>query len=190
MNKAKIQIIEAAAVTFNRFGFKKTTMEDIAYASGKGKSSLYYYFKNKEEVFEAVVEKEAENLKMEISAALNKSPQAVDKLKTYITLRMNRFIAKGNLHTALSDNFLSTFSFIEKIRNKYREWEIEIISSILKEGVENKQFKDIDVNFAATTLLIAMIGFELPLLQNPDASFDFDRKIKQIIDMLFYGICT
>ena len=58
-SKAKTQLIEAAGVTFSRFGYRKTTMDDIAFAAGKGKSSLYYYFKNKEEVFEAVVEKEA-----------------------------------------------------------------------------------------------------------------------------------
>ena len=51
---SKQQIIEAAGVIFERYGFKKTTMDDIAYAAGKGKSSLYYYFKNKEQVFEAV----------------------------------------------------------------------------------------------------------------------------------------
>lgn len=189
-SKAKLQIIEAAGVTFGRYGFKKTTMDDIAFAAGKGKSSLYYYFKNKEEVFEAVVNQEALILKDEIKNALAETDTAVDKLKTYISIRMNRFIAKGNLDTALSDNFLATFSFIEKIRNKYREWEIEVIDSILKEGVENKEFKPNNIEFMGSTILTAMIGFELPLLKSPESNIEFDKKIDDVINMLFYGICT
>lgn len=190
MNKAKLQIIEAAALTFNRFGFKKTTMEDIALSAGKGKSSLYYYFKNKEEVFEAVAQQEAENLKNEISTALNAKINSVDKLNSYISIRMNRFISKGNLSAALNDNFLSTFSFIAKIRDTYRDYEIDQISEILEEGIKTKEFKPLNVEFTATTILTAMIGFEVPLLKNPESKIEFDKKIKQIIDMLFYGICT
>lgn len=189
-SKVKLQIVEAAGVTFNRYGFKKTTMDDIAYAAGKGKSSLYYYFKNKEEVFEAVADQEAEILKEEINEALTKVDKSVDKLRTYISIRMHRFIAKGNLYTALNDNFLATFNFIEKIRNKHREWEIDMIDSILKEGVTSKEFKAANIEFMGGTILTAMIGFEVPLLKNIDSTLEFDKKIDDVINMLFYGICT
>jgi len=189
-SKVKLQIIEAAGVTFNRYGFKKTTMDDIAYAAGKGKSSLYYYFKNKEEVFEAVADQEAEILKDEINEALTKADNSIDKLRTYISIRMHRFIAKGNLYAALNDNFLATFSFIEKIRNKHREWEIDRIDSILKEGVARNEFKTANVEFMGSTILTAMIGFEVPLLKNINTTLEFDKKIDDVINMLFYGICT
>ena len=41
------EVIEAAKVLFQRYGLKKTTMEDIAKFVGKGKSTLYYYFPSK-----------------------------------------------------------------------------------------------------------------------------------------------
>ncbi|HNX67284.1 MAG TPA: helix-turn-helix domain-containing protein, partial [Bacteroidales bacterium] len=59
---AKAKIVEIAREIFTRFGFKKTTMEEIAVASRKGKSSIYYYFTSKEDVFKAVVEREAEEM--------------------------------------------------------------------------------------------------------------------------------
>ncbi len=37
---------------FKRRGYNDITMDDIAKACGKGRSTLYHYFKNKEEVFE------------------------------------------------------------------------------------------------------------------------------------------
>ena len=69
-NKVKQDIIEVAASIFSRFGYKKTTMEDIASAINMGKSSLYYYFKSKEEIFEAVVVHEAELLKKSLQEVL------------------------------------------------------------------------------------------------------------------------
>ena len=187
---SKQQIIEAASVTFNRYGFKKTTMDDIAYAAGKGKSSLYYYFKNKEEVFEAVVNHEAENLVSEINKVLGRSKSATEKLKSYINVRMKRFIERGNLATALNDNFLATFSFIEKIRNSYKDFEIDTISGIIHEGVEHNEFKPVDAEFTAETILTCMVGFELPLLTRTTPNSDSLKKINSVTEALFYGICT
>ena len=186
---SKQQIIEAAGVIFERYGFKKTTMDDIAYAAGKGKSSLYYYFKNKEQVFEAVVAHEAEHLVNEINASISSSKTAIEKLRSYVTIRMKRFVQRGNLATALNDNFLATFSFIEKIRNNYRDFEIDMISEIIKEGIDNKEFKTVDSNFVAEAILTCMIGFEVPLLTQSNEIEESVEKINSVIDMFFYGIC-
>ncbi|WP_163325141.1 TetR/AcrR family transcriptional regulator [Draconibacterium mangrovi] len=184
------QIIEAAGIIFERYGFKKTTMDDIAYAAGKGKSSLYYYFKNKEEVFEAVVAHEAKQLVAEINRAIDTSHSAVDKLRSYVNIRMKRFVERGNLATALNDNFLATFAFIEKIQNNYRDFEIEMIAGIINEGINRKEFKPIDANFTSEAILTCMIGFEVPLLTKSKTSEESITKINNAIDMFFYGICT
>ena len=189
-NKTCLHLIGAAAQTFHRFGFKKTTMDDIAFAAGKGKSSLYYYFKNKEEVFEAVVDQEAEQLKQELHIAIERSEKAVQRLRDYILIRMKRFTVKGNLYEALNDNFLMTLSFIEKIRNKHRAWELSELRNILKYGIERKEFKPVDVDFMSQTLLTIMIGFELPLMKGTETQEKFEKHINDVVDMFFYGICT
>ena len=51
------ETIESAKKLFQQFGLHKTTMEDIAKSAGKGKSTLYYYFKSKDEIFDKVIEK-------------------------------------------------------------------------------------------------------------------------------------
>lgn len=185
----RLQLITAAAQTFDRYGFKKTTMDDIALAAGKGKSSLYYYFKNKEEVFEAVVDNEADQLKNEIYFEINKRNSAVEKLRVYIMIRMKRFAAKGNLYQALNDNFLMTFSFIERIRNKYREWELNELGIIMQYGIESRELKKVNVQFMSRALLTAMVGFELPLLMSQETEAEFEQHLHEVIDMLFYGIC-
>ncbi|QIA08229.1 TetR/AcrR family transcriptional regulator [Draconibacterium halophilum] len=186
---SKQQIIVAAGIIFERYGFKKTTMDDIAYAAGKGKSSLYYYFKNKEEVFEAVVAHEAEQLVAEINTAINASHTSVDKLRSYVNVRMKRFVERGNLATALNDNFLATFSFIEKIRNNYSDFEIDMIAGIINEGIDRKEFKPVDANFTGEAILTCMIGFEIPLLTQSKTIEESVNKINNVIDIFFYGIC-
>ena len=51
----KAEILKAAERVFQKWGSNKTTMEDIAREAGKGKSTLYYYYQSKEEIFDAVV---------------------------------------------------------------------------------------------------------------------------------------
>ncbi len=189
-SKTKHQLIIAAGQIFYQYGFKKTTMDDIAFAAGKGKSSLYYYFKNKEEVFEAVVDYEAEHLKDEIISSTKELKNAVDQLRLYIQIRMKRFVNRGNLYTALTDDFLMTFNFIEKIRNKHQEWELDMLHQIISSGIKSKEFKPINIEFISNALLIAMIGFEKPLLQKTESEKEFEHKINEVINMMFYGICT
>ena len=49
------EILTVAQDIFSRYGYKKTTLDDIAQAIRKGKSSLYYYFSSKEDLFQAVI---------------------------------------------------------------------------------------------------------------------------------------
>jgi AcrR family transcriptional regulator len=55
----RLKIIFTASRIFSRHGFKNTTMDEISRALKKGKSSIYYYYGSKEEIFEAVVKYEA-----------------------------------------------------------------------------------------------------------------------------------
>ena len=51
MDEKKARIIAAAEQMFAHFGIQKTTMEEIAKKVHMGKSTLYYYFKSKEDIF-------------------------------------------------------------------------------------------------------------------------------------------
>ena len=50
-NSKRNDIIEAAFTQFIQYGFQKTTMADIAVATGISRPSIYTYFENKEEIF-------------------------------------------------------------------------------------------------------------------------------------------
>ena len=74
------KVIVSAGKIFSRYGFKKTTMDEIAKALKMGKSSIYYYFESKEEIFEAVVRWEANILRNELSKAIKSVDSPIDKM--------------------------------------------------------------------------------------------------------------
>ncbi len=186
IDKTKSEIVEVARDIFAKFGFKKTTMEEIARAIRKAKSSLYYYFQSKEEVFQAVIEQEAQVLREKIEKAMSQEGTPQGKLRAYIIARMKGLKQLANFYSALKDGYLENYKFIEKFRKKYDEEEIETIGQILKEGIEKGIFKIKDIEMTALAILIALKGFELWVFQGNTRWTEED--IDNLLGVLFYGI--
>ena len=194
MNKEKPKdikvekIIDLAAQLFRKFGYKKTTIDDIAMAAHKGKSSLYYYFKNKEEIFKAVVDKEAGILVGELKAIIDRkdiSPQ--EKLKQYVLHRMQRIQELSNYYDALKSEYLSHYEFIEQIRTKHDETELNFIIQILEEGNKKGAFDIKDTYTAAYAIAMAMKGLEIPMFIKNEIE-PTEEKIDYLLNILFKGI--
>jgi len=181
-------ILAVASEIFSRYGYQKTTMDDIARATGKGKSSIYYYFKNKEEIFREVVEKEVLVLKSKILVAINAQTDPREKLKAHILVRMKGLKNFLNLYNALKNDFLSHFEFCEQLRTRYDKEEIGIIKEILDAGVKNGEFQIDDTSVTAMVIVTAMKGLEIPLLieTNPDTHVEI--RLDKLLDVFFYGI--
>ena len=182
-------IILAAQNTFRKYGFRKTTMEEIANAAGKTKSTMYYYFESKEDVFKAVVEKEAAQLRAEIQRAVNDQSGTKEKLQAYIITRMKGFRKLGNFYELLKDDFLSNLEFAEKIRTVYDSNETKALAQILQEGIDSKEIKNLNALLTARTVVIAMKGLEAPALIETDIKA-FMKETEDMLNILFYGICT
>ena len=77
----KQHIIQSSTAAFKELGFEKVTMDDIAKAANKGRSTLYYYFKNKYEVFEHVAELEYLSIIEPAKTAIQASQSLEENLK-------------------------------------------------------------------------------------------------------------
>ena len=181
------QIVEAARHIFSRFGFKKTTMDDIALGVGKGKSSIYYYFTSKDQVFQAVVEKEITSLRQELVKVIDSNLKPIDKIQSYITVRMTKFGEMTNFYQAIKNELLAQLDFIDQIRKKYDEDEVNLVDSILKEGIEKNEFDIEDSRLAASVIVTAMKGLEMPLFWQ-NGNDDLETRIKNVLKILFNGI--
>lgn len=52
----RIAVLDAAATVFLRYGYRKTSMDDVAAAAGLSRQALYLRFDNKDELFRAAVQ--------------------------------------------------------------------------------------------------------------------------------------
>ncbi len=186
-DKYRESIVLASSEIFSRFGYKKTTMDEIARALNKGKSSIYYYFKSKEEIFEAVIDHEAQVLKDELSAVIKRSDDPERILRAYVKVRMSSFEKLSNYYNAIFNRDLDHFDFIEKQREKYDLMEIAFIRYILWRGVRSGHFNLKNTGLASLAVQTALKGLELPLFWQK-RNYILENRLDAIIDILFYGI--
>ncbi len=181
-------IVNVARKIFTRNGFRKTTMEEIAIAAGMGKSSIYYYFKSKEEIFSAVVEWEAAELKMRLNRVISKDDSPITKLKAYILFRLHYVRTLENFYAALNEESLSHMDFILEIRQNFDLEEQQLVRGILEEGMNSGVFQLNSSKIGAIAISTMMKGLELPLILSKEHKTDREELLEDLIRVLFYGI--
>jgi len=181
------RIIVTAGDIFSRYGFKRTTMDEIAKAIKMGKSSIYYYFKSKEEIFEAVVRYEANILRNELTAAIKSVDSPIEKLRNYVFVRMKSFEKLSNYYNAIFDKNLDHFDFIENVRLKYDREELAILRLLLYHGARRKVFNVINSEYTALAVQTALKGLEVPMFWKKK-DLNVEERLNGILDVLFNGI--
>ncbi|WP_319500606.1 TetR/AcrR family transcriptional regulator [uncultured Draconibacterium sp.] len=180
-------ILKIAREIFSKYGYKKTTLDDIANAVRKGKSSLYYYFKSKEDLFQAVIMKEVDILAHELEIVINRNTDPVDKLRDYILTKMATFRNLANFYHAI-ENDVTAVGFIDEVKLKYEQDEIRMIKRILIEGVRKNEFEIYDFNLAAIGITTAIKGLEMPLAAGNYSDVNLERSVDIILKIMCYGI--
>ncbi|XVJ66382.1 MAG: TetR/AcrR family transcriptional regulator [Lacibacter sp.] len=163
-------IIDAAKKLIQQYGFSKTTMEDIAKAAGKGKSTLYHYYTCKDEIFDEVISQEIDDFFTGVKKAVDKAKGPIEKLKTYIVVKIKTLKQRLNLYRFAFETASPSIDInkeFSKLRERYDHEETMLIASILKQGVENKLFRfsdknDIDV--LAELLVTCVRGVEMEVI--------------------------
>jgi AcrR family transcriptional regulator len=184
-------ILRIAQDFFARFGFNKTTIDDIAGAAHIAKSTLYHHFSSKQDIFRRVVEHEGETLANQISIAVDAAYSAEGKMRAYIVTRLRYLKELANYYSALKDDYLEHYSFIEKLREKDLRDETAMLRQILRDGISTGTFriKDEEVEITALAVMTALKGLEYPWIANEEI-LDIDKHAEVLLNLLFHGICA
>lgn len=139
------QILQAAQQLFQKHGYQKVTMDDVARAIGKGRSSLYYYYKNKDEVFNAVMDAEINDILNEIMRVVDKTDTVEQKLLAYgitrIKISRKRKAFFDALETGMNASEISQYEQKKRaVRVKIRKEEAILLSNILSNGANKGEF--------------------------------------------------
>jgi AcrR family transcriptional regulator len=180
-------ILIIAQEIFSRYGYKKTTLDDIANAVRKGKSSLYYYFSSKEDLFQEVIQKEADILRDELSKVLMKDIEPAAKLRDYILTKITTYRQLANFYDAIQ-NDTTAVEFIDNIKSQYDQEEIRMMKRILLEGARRGKFTIKDFSLAAIGITTAIRGLEMPLSAGEFKTTDIEKSVDAIVRIICYGI--
>lgn len=106
ISKTRQKLVDVARQLFAKNGVANTTMNDIAVASGKGRRTLYTYFKSKDDIYYAVIESELERLSDKLDEVAENKMRPQDKIieliYTHLKMIKETVVRNGNLRAEFS----------------------------------------------------------------------------------------
>lgn len=164
LENTRDKILSVANNLFSKFGFHKTSMDEIAKIARKAKGSLYYHFASKEDLFKEVVSNEIMNLKNQLSAiVIDNKISASEKINSYFILRMEVLHNASNYHETIKADFFEHFDFIDDLRMELDVWEKEKIKIIIEQGIKTNEFEiEGDIDILLDVYIMVLKGLEVP----------------------------
>ncbi len=180
------QIVNAACEVFAKYGYRKTNIEDIASAVYKAKSSVYHYFRGKDDIFRAVIEKEADQLMQAVHNAVAAEESPVMKLKTFLRFISEKIEEKVNYYRFFKDEWYDIMDFANEMRTKHWTLIENVMESIIVEGNERGIFAVDKPEEKARAVMVALIGFLTPWssLKWEEVSDSIDP----FLDIMLFGL--
>lgn len=164
VSKTRLKLVEVARILFAKKGLENTTMNDIAVASKKGRRTLYTYFKNKEELYYAVIETELERLTQKMSEVAVKNIPPEEKLLELVFAHLNLIkeavLRNGNLRA----EFFRDIWMVEKVRKNFDLAEIDLIQKVLTEGIRQQIFEIQNLPLVSDIIHYCIKGLEVPYI--------------------------
>lgn len=187
--KTREMLMEKARQLFAKHGFENTTMNDIAEASHRGRRTLYTYFSNKKDIYNACIQAELENMYERLQETVNKEHTATDKLMLFFATRLEIIKEVVTRNGTLRGDFFRDIFRVENVRKTFDKQEIQFLKMILDEGLESGEFELLDTMQTARILHFALKGLEVPYIrgvmtQDPKDSIDGDT----VANLIFKGI--
>jgi AcrR family transcriptional regulator len=147
------EIFDAAVNTILQKGFQETSMREIADAAGMGKSSLYDYFKTKDEILIFIFVEQLNDITQKAIDLAAEGGSGEEKLRRIMHMHMDFLTDNKNLFTRLSAETqrlkLESQARIQSGRYAYQD----LLRGILEEGIRTSEFRSINSLLAARSLI-------------------------------------
>jgi len=169
--ESRAAILQAAAHEFAQHGIAGARTDAIAREARVNKALLYYYFKDKETLYGAVLDDAFSGLKDTVLRVLNGNLPPRDKILAYVGAYFD-FIASNQLYPRLMQREMmrareGQSQHIDKVIKTYIQPIFARVSEVMKEGIARGEFRDVNpIHFVPS--MVAMIVFyfsSAPMMQ-------------------------
>lgn len=184
--KRRHEIFHQVVNVFLKKGFQETSMREIAEAAGLGKSTLYDYFKTKDEILVYFFEDQLNDMVAEAQKIAMQNSSADVRLRQIMEAYMESLQANKSLFLKLSIESqrlkLDSQKQIQQRRHAYQD----MIRALIEEGMREGVFRKVNSLLAARLLISGMA----PVIYTSRMTGTPQEMLKETLDIFFKGIET
>lgn len=191
----KQKIGRSAMQCFAKFGLDKTTLDDIAQAVGLNKASLYYYYKNKEDIFIEVALKEGEDFINSLQEATLLKKGIENRIAFYLESRFNYYKNVLNMNRVSVDTLNKILPRFFELYNALMKREKIFVTQLLGKAVEDGEVYMTDLENTASVLInltdALKHSVEQQAILKGETEIDYTQSlqdIKFLVSLIFKGI--
>jgi TetR/AcrR family transcriptional regulator len=193
--ETRATILAAAEQVFAKAGLDGARIDAIADAAGVNKALLYYYFKSKGGLYEAVMEDHFREFNHRALAVLGGRERASDVLLRYVSLYFD-FISTRRRYAALYQQLMTTRGRpLERLVRKYFVPRNAAFNKLLERGIRAGEFRRTDAHHTAMSIVSLIVFYfsaapVLQLLGHADAynGANLARRKRAVLDFIRHGL--
>ncbi len=183
------QLLKIACRFFARYGYKGTSLRDIAEEAQITKAALYYHFPNKNSLYERIVLHGLRVLVDEVTEATNAAGTAREKLRAFMMTTAEIYVRDPDQWIAGSNAFwVDEDSVPRKAAVDLRDRYEKLLRACITQGVKSGEFKDVDPALAGRVVLSVING--LSRWFRPGGRLTIGQVIDQYLDIILAGIAV
>jgi TetR/AcrR family transcriptional regulator len=188
-------ILAAAEQNFAKSGLAGARTDAIAAAAGVNKALLYYYFKSKGGLYEAVVEDHFREFNRQALQVLAAPASARAVLLRYVSLYFD-FISARQRYAALYQQLMTARGKpLERLVRKYFVPRSDAFNKLLQRGIRDGEFRRSDARHTAISVVGLIVFYfsaapVLQLLGHSDAysTVNLRRRKQEVLDFIRHGL--
>jgi len=182
-------ILKAASVMFRKYGFAKTTLDDIAHECGMKNTALYYYFKSKKDIINEMFNCDMKKIQNNIRNAVAKQDTPKNKIHAFILEKLLSFKNQKRYFNLVlrEDLSLKQRQFVFEQKNKFDEFEEELLTEIISEGINNNFIENHPIDSVIYMITGTTWGISYFVLHN-EQEMDMNDIVDDVVNIIFTGL--
>jgi len=185
------EMLAAALGLFSQKGYHNVSMQEIAQKAEFAIGTLYKFFKNKEDLYKALMLEQANKFDDELTKAIKEPDDEIEKLRNYARAKGELFRANvAMIRLYFAETRGASFNVMaldSEIRQQYYRF-LQTLASVFERGIRRKRFKNIADPYYLAIALDSITNAFLFLWVEAPERHPYPEDPDTILAILFKGL--